>query len=454
LSFFNNLFTPLSRTGRKSAPATTVKPSPPAPKIYPRSEHCISRKQISDGALKVLYGLDRAGFKAFLVGGAVRDILLEREPKDFDIATDAHPEEIREVFRNSRLIGRRFRLAHVRFGREVIEVATFRAGHEGNEDGASIADTGRILRDNVYGDIEEDVWRRDFTVNALYYNISDYSVVDYVGGVEDIRNRRLRLIGDPALRYREDPVRMLRAIRFATKLGLQIDAATREAFDHYGNLLDAIAPARLFDESLKLFHSGHGFETFEALRNAGLFGRLFPLAEANFKLDEVSYKLVLASLRNTDRRIAQSKSVNPAFIFAAILWGAVNSRRELFIADGMHASEAFRLAADEVVVEQVRSVAIPRRFSTIAREIWFFQPRLSKRTRRNTAKLLDHPRFRAAYDFLLLRAQAGEPLTELGQWWTAYQAARDKVRSAMLAELYEPSRNRRRPRARQKKAIE
>ncbi len=454
MSFFNNLFSPRSRTGGKSGQATTEKPSPSAPKIYQRSEHSISRKEISDGALKVLYGLDRAGFKAFLVGGAVRDILLEREPKDFDIATDAHPEEIRKIFRNSRLIGRRFRLAHVRFGREVIEVATFRAGHEGNEDGASIADTGRILRDNVYGDIEEDVWRRDFTVNALYYNISDYSVVDYVGGVEDIRKRRLCLIGDPEIRYREDPVRMLRAIRFATKLGLQIDDATREAFDHYGNLLDAIAPARLFDESLKLFHSGHGFETFEALSSAGLFGRLFPLAEQSFSADEVSYRLVLAALRNTDRRIAQSKSVNPAFIFAAILWGAVNTRRQRFIADGVHESEAFRLAADEVISEQVRSVAIPRRFSTIARDIWFFQPRLSKRTRKNADKLLDHPRFRAAYDFLLLRAQAGEPLTELGDWWTTYQDAEASDRAEMLTKLREPSRKRRPRRAQRKKTAD
>lgn len=426
----------------------------PAPKIYQRSEHSVSRQQISEGALKVLHRLDRAGYKAFLVGGAVRDILLEREPKDFDIATDAHPEQIRELFRNSRLIGRRFRLAHVRFGREVIEVATFRAGHEGDEDGASIADTGRILRDNVYGDIDEDVWRRDFTVNALYYNISDFSIVDYVGGVEDVRRRQLRLIGDPTLRYREDPVRMLRAIRFAVKLDLQIDDATREAFDRYGNLLDHIAPARLFDESLKLFHSGNGLEAFEALRKFGLFEHLFPLAEQSFKTDEIAYNLVLAALRNTDSRLAQSKSINPAFIFAAILWGAMNTRRERLVADGMHESEAFRLAADEVVVEQVRNVAIPRRFTTIAREIWFFQPRLSKPTRKHAEKLLEHARFRAAYDFLLLRAQAGEPLAELGDWWTTFQEADGVAREEMLGELRAPARNRRRPRTRRKRPTE
>ena len=426
----------------------------PTPRIYQRSEHSVSRQQISEGALKVLYRLNRAGYKAFLVGGAVRDILLEREPKDFDIATDAHPEEIRDLFRNSRLIGRRFRLAHVRFGREVIEVATFRAGHEGNEDGASIADTGRILRDNVYGDIDDDVWRRDFTVNALYYNISDFSIVDYVGGVEDIRQRQLRLIGDTALRYREDPVRMLRAIRFATKLELHIDDATREAFNRYGDLLNGIAPARLFDESLKLFHSGSGLETFQALRDFHLFKHLFPLAEKSFVDDDIAYNLTVEALRNTDQRLAESKSVNPAFIFAAILWGAMTSRRTRLVADGVHQSEAFRLAADEAVAEQVKNVAIPRRFTTIAREIWFFQPRLAKRTRKHAERLVEHARFRAAYDFLLLRVEAGEPLAELGDWWTKFQQVEGTAREEMLADLSVPSRNRRRPRTRRKNPID
>jgi len=421
------------------------------PRIYPRSEHSVSRRYISESALKVLYRLDRAGYKAYLVGGGVRDILLGLEPKDFDIATDAHPEQVRELFRNSRLIGRRFRLAHVRFGREVIEVATFRAGHDGNEDGASIDDSGRILRDNVYGDIDEDVWRRDFTVNALYYNIHDYSIVDYVGGVEDIRARRLRLIGDPALRYREDPVRMLRAIRFAAKLDLEIDEATRDAFGRYGNLLQEIAPARLFDESLKLFHSGHGLETLEALLHYGLFGHLFPLAEQSFEADPFAYELILAAVRNTDARLAESKSVTPAFIFAAILWGAVRTRHDDLKAEGLEEFEAFRVAADEVIAEQVRRVAIPRRFTTIAREIWFLQPRLTRRTRKRAGKLLEHPRFRAAYDFLLLRAEAGEPVAELGEWWTDLQEADGAGREIMLAALTESSRSRSRGRPRRRK---
>ena len=424
------------------------------PIIYKRGQHSVSRKQISENALKVLNRLDRAGYKAFLVGGAVRDILLEREPKDFDVATDARPEQILQLFRNSRLIGRRFRLAHVRFGREVIEVATFRAGHDGEEDGASIADTGRILRDNVYGDIDEDVWRRDFTVNALYYNIDDYSIVDYVGGVEDIRRRKLRLIGDPAVRYHEDPVRMLRAIRFATKLELKIDGATQEAFNRYGMLLSEIAPARLFDESLKLFHSGHGLEAFKALCKHGLFGHLYPLADQSFSADKHAYKLVVAALRNTDQRLKQSQSVNPAFIFAAILWGAMVKRRARLMVDEIPESEAFRLASDEVFSEQIKIVAIPRRFTTTVREIWHFQARLSKRTRKHVEKLLAHVRFRAAYDFFLLRAQAGEPLMELGDWWTKLQELDGVDRERMIAELRALPGNSRRSRTKRKRTQE
>ncbi|HCU90182.1 MAG TPA: polynucleotide adenylyltransferase PcnB [Gammaproteobacteria bacterium] len=421
------------------------------PTIYKRSQHSVSRKRISENALKVLNRLDRAGYKAFLVGGAVRDILLERDPKDFDIATNARPDQILELFRNSRLIGRRFRLAHVRFGREVIEVATFRARHEGEKDGASIADTGRIIRDNVYGDIDEDVWRRDFTVNALYYNIRDHSILDYVGGVEDVRRRELRLIGDPAVRYREDPVRMLRAIRFATKLKLKIDDATEEAFNRYGMLLSEIAPARLFDESLKLFHSGHGLEAFEALCKYGLFGHLYPLADQSFGSDRRAYKLVVAALRNTDHRLKQSQSVNPAFIFAAILWGAMVKRRARFLVTEIPESEAFRLAADEVFSEQIKIVAIPRRFTTTVREIWHFQARLSKRTRKHVEKLLGHLRFRAAYDFLLLRVEAGEPLKELGDWWTKLQELDGVDRESMITESRALPRNGRRLRTKRKR---
>lgn len=449
MSFLDYLL-PRSRSAKQSQARKKTPEHRNEARIYTRDEHSVSRKQISENALKVLYRLHRAGYQAFLVGGGVRDILLGLEPKDFDIATDAHPEEIRELFRNSRLIGRRFRLAHVRFGREVIEVATFRASHDGDADGASITDTGRILRDNVYGTLDDDVWRRDFTVNALYYNIADYSVVDYVGGVEDIRARRLRLIGDPAQRYREDPVRMLRAIRFAAKLDLEIDEPTRRAFTDYGDLLDEIAPARLFDESLKLLHSGQGLATFEAMREYGLFEHLFPLAEAGFAGEGYELKLVQAALANTDERIRDGKPVTPAFIFAAILWGVVCARREDLIADGMNPGDAARVAADDVVAEQVRRVAIPRRFTTVSREIWGLQPRLVKRPQKRAAKLLEHPRFRAAYDFLLLRARAGEPLEDAAQWWTDLQETDGDGRAEMLDSLRDAPRKRQRPRRRRR----
>ncbi len=419
--------------------------------MYTRDEHEVSRKQISPNALKVLYRLKDAGFQAFLVGGGVRDILLGIEPKDFDVATDAHPDEIRRLFGNCRLIGRRFRLAHVRFGREIIEVATFRAAHDGNEDGASIAESGRIVRDNVYGSLDDDVWRRDFTVNALYYNIADFSIVDYVGGVEDIRLRRLRLIGDPDVRYREDPVRMLRAIRFATKLGLTIDDATRAAFSAYAGLLDGIAPARLFDETLKMLHSGSGLAMFDALRTYGLFEHLFPASERAFNEDETALALVRESLKSTDERIAADKPVTPAFIFAALLWQPFRRAETANRSDGLAPNEAFAAAADATLAAQVRRVAIPRRFTSVAREIWSFQGRLERRSPKTARKLIDHPRFRAAYDFLVLRAAAGDADAETAQWWTEIQQVDDTRREELLVELRAERPRRSRPRTRRRK---
>ena len=272
----------------------------------------------------MLYRLHKAGFEAYLVGGAVRDSLLGFEPKDFDVATNAHPEEVCDLFRNSRLIGRRFKLVHVRFGREIIEVATFRADHNGQSEGAAVSDEGRILRDNVYGELVDDVWRRDFTINALYYNIADFSIVDYVGGVEDLEKKRLRLIGDARIRYCEDPMRLLRAIRFAAKLSVEIDADTNAAFEEFGHLLKDIAPARMFDEVIKLFHSGSGNRAFELLQEYGLMQTLFPALEG---LEQVGMKddairMIANATRNTDQRVAAEKSVTPAFVFAALLWHA------------------------------------------------------------------------------------------------------------------------------------
>lgn len=410
----------------------------PEPRIYARAEHAISRKFISDSALKVLYRLDKAGFQAFLVGGSVRDLLLGREPKDFDVATNALPEQVRELFRNCRLIGRRFRLAHVQFGREIIEVATFRGQHEGDAEGAAVTDEGRILRDNVYGTLEEDVWRRDFTVNALYYNIADFSIVDYVGGVEDLRAGRLRLIGDPDKRYREDPVRMLRAVRFATKLGFLLDNATLEAIPRLRQLLEDIAPARLFDEMLKMFQGGVGHQTFENLRHHGLFHCLFPMTDRH--LDgpdgEFAQRLIAAALRSTDQRVAEDKPITPAFLLAALLWHVVEEEAEKLVANGVTAHDALTLAADTVISRQVARIAMPRRFSNVTREIWAMQSRLEKPTPKRVQRALEHPRFRAAYDFLVLRAEAGDPVQEDAEFWTSFLAAPDdEQRDALLQQV-------------------
>ena len=407
------------------------------PRIYARDEHNISRKFISPSALKVLYRLDNAGYRACLVGGGVRDLLLGREPKDFDIATDAQPEQVRELFRNCRLIGRRFRLAHVRFGQEIVEVATFRAAHEADAGDAEMSDAGRILRDNVYGDIEQDVWRRDFTVNALYYDIHDFSVIDYVGGVADLKQGVLRVIGDARLRYREDPVRMLRAVRFAVKLGFRLDEASARPLAEFAHLLDEISAARLFDETLKLFHGGCALQTFEQLRQHQLFRRLFPLTEDALAHQRGGFPetLVGRALANTDERIAEGKSVTPAFLLAALLWSAVDNEREKLEAAGVQAVDAIGIAADNLISQQVARLAVPRRFTQVTREIWALQWRLDKRTPKRVRKLVEHPRFRAAYDFLKLRMEAGEVEAPLVDWWTRYQEVDERERESMLDQL-------------------
>lgn len=397
------------------------------PVIIDRPDHCISRARISDSALKVLYRLKNAGCGAYLVGGSVRDLLLGQEPKDFDVATDAEPEEVRKLFRNSRLIGRRFRLVHVQFGREIIEVATFRALHDadpGESDGdVALDDSGRILRDNVYGTQEEDALRRDFTVNALFYDIRDFSVVDYVGGMEDLQRGVLRLIGDPVTRYREDPVRMLRAVRFAVKLGFRIDRDTEAPLFELGHLLRDIPPARLFDEILKLFMNGTGVQCFELLRHYGLFAHLFPETERELAHEEEGFPItfVARALGNTDKRVADDKPVTPAFVFAALLWEPVRRRTTELVESGRSEAEAVRIAGEEVAARARDTVAIPKRFATPMKEIFQFQFRLRRRRGKRTLRTLGHPRFRAAYDFFCLRAEVGEEDPELAEWWTEIQ---------------------------------
>jgi len=392
------------------------------PEIIPREDHCVSRSQISENALKVLYRLNNAGYKAYLVGGSVRDLLIGIQPKDFDVVTDAKPEQIRELFRNCRLIGRRFRLAHIHFGREIIEVSTFRAPHHA-ADGEGHTEEGRIIRDNVYGDIDDDVWRRDFTINALFYNIKDYSITDYVGALADIEAKQLRLIGEPTERYREDPVRMLRAIRFAAKLNFKIHATAEKPIFELKHLLNEIPSARLFEEFLKLFMSGHALASYEQLRRYKLFEYLCPqtnqiLNESN---NDFNHRLLMHAFQNTDKRLTEEKPVTPAFLLAAMLWVPLCRQVDENKSNGLNEMDAIYLASDTVISRQVSSLAIPRRFSRIAREIWNLQSRIKHRQGKKPFRLLSHPRFRAAYDFLLLRSAAGENIKELVDWWTDFQ---------------------------------
>jgi poly(A) polymerase len=437
--------------------------------VIPRSEHSISRAAISPNALKVLYRLKEAGYQGFLVGGAVRDLLLGLRPKDFDVATNALPEEVRRLFRNCRLIGRRFRLAHVFFGNEIIEVATFRAtaaperedAEDPDADAEAAADggadagadetvaefsppsdsehrafdpRGRILRDNIYGTIEEDVWRRDFAANGLYYSIEDFSIWDFVDGVSDIKARRLKLIGDPETRYREDPVRMLRAVRFAAKLEFSIEPATERPIKQLAYLLDGVPPARLFDEVLKLFLSGFGAKAYRLLQQYGLFEHLFPQSAAAFALPPYAYagEMLELGLANTDARIAADKPVTPTFLFAVLLWSAV--LRELNERNAGPTPDLAQLlqACDTVLRAQQSRVAIPRRFAIPMRELLMLQPRFNRRSGVKSLSLLQHPRFRAAYDFLLLRAQVGVADPELAKWWTDIQVLPQEERVALV----------------------
>ncbi|MGH8232847.1 MAG: polynucleotide adenylyltransferase PcnB [Rhodanobacteraceae bacterium] len=407
----------------------------PVPRVIPRDQHNLSRNQISRGALRVLYGLKDAGFRACLVGGAVRDLLLGRQPKDFDIATSATPEEVRKLFRNCRLIGRRFRLAHVIFGPEIVEVATFRGTGDGDGNGDLHVVDGRILRDNVWGTIEEDALRRDFRVNALYYDIADFSVLDFVGGIEDLERKHLRLIGDAATRYREDPVRMLRAARLAAKLGFTIDPEAAAPFDELGRLLADAPPARLFDECQKMFLAGYGLASFRTLVQYGLMKQLFPGTARALAHDDAGAlrAMIERGLAGTDARVADRRPVTPAFLFAILLWGEVATLAVKLQTEGTVRSLAWQRAAHRVMAEQGKRVAIPRRFGYAIEEIWALQPRFAERTRKRVFRLLAHPRFRAAYDFLLMRADESDALRESGEWWTRAQELSPDELSASLA---------------------
>lgn len=405
----------------------------PKANIIPRAEHPISRNDISHNALKVLYRLQQHNYSAYLVGGCLRDILLKQKPKDFDIATNASPENIKALFRNCLLIGRRFRLAHIRFGREIIEVSTFRAQSKKRSfKHRKITAQGMLLRDNVFGTIEEDIWRRDFTMNALYYNIADFSLIDYCGGLADIQNKVVRIIGDPRVRYQEDPVRLLRAIRFAGKLGFTLDPTTAQLIPELAPLLRHVPPARLFEEVLKLFHHGQALKTYQLLQHYHLFQQLFPQTNAVSQIS--TDKLLELACRNTDERILQGKTVSPAFLFAVFLWPTVQAKAQLLITNQPRIPYfvAYQHAASFALAEQQKYITIPRRYSVAIREIWDLQYRLAQRRHFMIYRLIHHPRFRAAYDFLLLRAEINEVPADIASWWTSFLAADDETRKQLI----------------------
>lgn len=404
--------------------------------IISRDSHNISRRQISENALKVLYRLHKSGYQAYLVGGGVRDILLGLEPKDFDVVTNATPEDIKKLFRNCRLVGRRFRLAHIVFGRDVIEVATFRGHHGESSDKISKSNAqGRLLRDNVYGEIDEDAERRDFTVNALYYDISDYSIRSYGGGIDDLNARKIKLIGEPETRYREDPVRMLRAVRFATKLNMQIEPATAQPIKQLAPLLSDIPAARMYEEVLKLFFSGHGQANYQLMQEYGLFAPLFP--ELNRLIDEspkgYAAKMLQLVMQSTDERVSQDKPVTPAFFYAALLWYPLKQRAEdIALESGLTPYDANVAAMGDVMEQQCRTISIPRRFSTPAKDIWLLQLRFERSQGTRAFKLIEHPKFRAAYDLLLLRGETeGGTTAKQAQWWQSFVEADEPQRNVI-----------------------
>lgn len=409
--------------------------------VIARSHHTVSRAHINPNALKVLYRLKDAGYAAFLVGGSVRDILLDRKPKDFDVATNAHPEAIRNLFRNSRIIGRRFRLVHVFYQEDIIEVSTFRANTieetrvQSNQ--SSAATTGMIFRDNTFGTIEEDAWRRDFTVNALYYNITDFSVIDYTNGMHDLKHRLIRMIGDPAQRYHEDPVRLLRAIRFSAKLNFNLEVKTESALKSLSHLLRHVSSSRLFDESLKLFFEGNAWSTYQKLLHYDFLKVLFPqtMSALHAHPDSSHEKLIRLAMQATDTRVHAKESTNPGFLLAVLLWpvlqsnwAKVKNKRDKFFMQ-------LHQVVDDVIKIQLEAIMVPRRFQYIIEAIWIMQFQLEKRRPKRILTLLNHRYFRASFDFMALRVEAGEITPAIFNWWQTFQLADADTQQNMIDAL-------------------
>jgi len=409
---------------------------PTQPVILGPEEHGIDPKLLSPNAVRVTQTLQEAGFKAFVVGGAVRDLLLGVKPKDFDIATDATPEEVKKLFRRAFIIGRRFQIVHVMFGQELLEVTTFRGNAVNNN--APKDEHGRVLRDNNFGPQHEDAERRDFTINAMYYDPATQSVLDYHGGIQDIRDKVLRIIGQPEARYREDPVRMLRVVRFAAKLQFTIEPATRAPIPVMAPLINNVPAARVFDEMLKLLQSGHSLACLKELRAAGLHHGLLPLLDVVLE-QPIGMKFVTLALESTDARVKAGKGVSAGFLFASLLWHQVLEKWNAYRAAGEQAIPALHLAADDVLDNQTDSLALQRRIATDMRDIWAMQPRFERRTGKSPYKLLEHPRFRAGFDFLLLRCESGELDAELGNWWATFYAGDIAERERLITTAREPA---------------
>ncbi len=432
--------------------------------IIKASQAGINPRMISKNALTVVEKLNRNGYEAYIVGGCLRDLLLGKHPKDFDVATNARPDQIQTIFqRQCRLVGRRFRLAHIMFGRDVIEVATFRANHgeQHSENYAKQSEQGMLLRDNVYGTLEQDAERRDFTVNALYYSPKDNTLHDYFNGLEDLKAGKLRLIGDPATRYQEDPVRMLRSIRFMAKLDMFLDKPSETPIRQLAYLLKNIPPARLFDESLKLLQAGYGVKTYRLLREYGLFEQLFPALIPYFtpQGDSFAERMILTALTSTDERVADKLRVNPAFLFAAFFWYPLREKVDILKNEGgLNNHDAYALAANEILDVFCTALAAPRRHTAVIRDIWFLQLQLTKRSGKVPEKTMMHPKFRAAFDLLVMRAEIeGGEAIELATWWHEYQFSNTDQRIDLMKEQaklnpkpkkkFYRSRKRRKPKA-------
>jgi len=416
--------------GGEPKPEKPVKPAVAKLKALTAKEHGIDPELVSSNAVRVTSTLQQAGFKAFIVGGAVRDLLLGVKPKDFDIATDATPEQVKRLFRRAFIIGKRFQIVHVMFGSDLLEVTTFRGA---STEGAIKDEFGRVLRDNTFGEQSEDATRRDFTINAMYYDPATQTVLDYHGGIADIRKKMLRIIGQPEARYREDPVRMLRVVRFAAKLQFDIAATTRAPIPIMAPLIDNVPTARVFDEMLKLLTSGHALACLKQLRQEGLHHGLLPLLDVVLE-QPLGAKFVTLSLNNTDERVRQGKTVSPGFLFAALLWHQVLEKWQAYQASGEYPIPALHLAADDVLQTQTETLALQRRIGSDMRDIWAMQPRFERRIGKTPYKLIEHPRFRAGLDFFVLRAASGEIDQEIATWWTDFFAADNAGREALLAE--------------------